>query len=446
MSFGELGVVALVVYMGVLATIAEIARRARSDGSPSDHFLAGRDLGVLVLFLTLYATAYSGNSLLGYPGRAYSSGFSFIMATGFMMSIIVAFHMLVPRLRPLAIAGGFVTPGDYVRHRFGEAAGGRGLQLGVALLMTVALANFLFAQLKAMGELTAVVTGGMIPYEAGVIGLASMILFYETLGGMRAVAWTDAAQGVLMLFGLLDPSRVAAMLDAFASPDFSAEWGVRMLSAWSPLFDPQSYHGGTVWPLFTGWTALAEYAYGRPAQGFAHVMNTLLLYRHHALGFADEVLHGTRFAPRGVCPHQCWSETGALHPILAGLIGFHPDAPHQRLRLEPRLPLHWDTFRVDNLRMGSSRLHLDVQREPSRTTYRLTLVEGPAVEVAFAPEIPRGMKVVQLLVNGTTQPLAGRGPLGLLDPPLAFTLEKKTIIDLRHTGGGMTFSLMFLMI
>ena len=32
--------------------------------------------------------------------------------------------------------------------------------------------------------------------------LAAVILLYETLGGMRAVAWTDAAQGVLMLIGL----------------------------------------------------------------------------------------------------------------------------------------------------------------------------------------------------------------------------------------------------
>ena len=49
------------------------------------------------LFLTLYATAYSGNSLLGYPGRAYRSGFEFVMSTGFMLSIIVVFHALVPR-------------------------------------------------------------------------------------------------------------------------------------------------------------------------------------------------------------------------------------------------------------------------------------------------------------------------------------------------------------
>jgi len=205
-SFGELGIVALVVYMAVLAAIAEFARRARSDGSPSDHFLAGRDLGILVLFLTLYATAYSGNSLLGYPGRAYSSGFSFIMATGFMMSIIVVFHVLAPKLRAVAVRERFVTPGDWVRHRFSPASGNpvvaRALVIAIGILMALALVNFLLAQLKAMGLVTSQVTGGAIPYEVGVIGLAGVILVYETVGGMRAVAWTDAAQGVLMLVGL----------------------------------------------------------------------------------------------------------------------------------------------------------------------------------------------------------------------------------------------------
>jgi SSS family transporter len=202
MSLDRLGVAGLGVYLLALVAIAELARRARRDRSPSDHFLAGRELGTLVIFLTLYATAYSGNSLLGYPGEAYRRGFSWIMATGFMMAIIVAFHALVPKLRPLAVAGGFVTPGDYVRHRFGDRDGGRVLQLGVALLMTIALANFLFAQLKAMGVMAEQVTGGIVSYELGVLVLAAMVLFYETLGGMRAVAWTDTAQGLLMLFGL----------------------------------------------------------------------------------------------------------------------------------------------------------------------------------------------------------------------------------------------------
>ncbi len=203
MSFPVMGVVGLTLYLAALFVVAEISRRARRDLSPSDHFLAARELGVFVLFLTLYATAYSGNSLLGYPGEAYRRGFSWIMAVGFMTSIIVAFHLLVPKLRPLAVREGFVSPGDWVRHRFANDAGVRKLGLAVALLMSVALANFLFAQLKAMGELAAQVTGGLVPYEAGVIGLAAMVLFYETRGGMRAVAWTDTAQGLLMLVGLM---------------------------------------------------------------------------------------------------------------------------------------------------------------------------------------------------------------------------------------------------
>jgi Na+/proline symporter len=201
-SFEIAGVVGLIVYLVVLVLVAEMARRARRDASPSDHFLAGRELGVFVLFLTLYATAYSGNSLLGYPGEAYRRGFSWIMSTGFMMCIIVAFHLLVPKLRPLATSHGFVTPGDWVRHRFGAERFGRALLRVVGLLMALALANFLFAQLKAMGEMADTVTGGIVSYEAGVVVLAAMILLYETLGGMRAVAWTDAVQGVLMLVGL----------------------------------------------------------------------------------------------------------------------------------------------------------------------------------------------------------------------------------------------------
>jgi SSS family solute:Na+ symporter len=202
MSFGELGVLALGGYLLVLAVVAEIARRSRQDSTPSDHFLAGRDLGVFVLFLTLYATAYSGNSLLGYPGRAYQAGFSFIMSTGFMMAIIVLFHALAPRLRPIAAEQGFVTPGDWVRHRFRDDPAGPVLATAIGILMVIALANFLLAQLQAMGTMTSRVTEGIIPHEVGVISLALVILFYESLGGMRAVAWTDAGQGILMLFGL----------------------------------------------------------------------------------------------------------------------------------------------------------------------------------------------------------------------------------------------------
>jgi len=198
----EVAVLAIGVYLVLLVAVAEAARRARVDRSPDDHFLAGRHLGAFVLFFTLYATSYSGNSLLGYPGEAYRRGYLWIMATGFMMAVTVVFHLLVPRMRPIAIARGFVTPGDWIRDRFDGDRGAGALRIAVAILMTIALANYLLAQLTAMGVVASEATGGRIPYSLGVVGLAGMILFYETLGGMRAVAWTDAVQGALMIGGL----------------------------------------------------------------------------------------------------------------------------------------------------------------------------------------------------------------------------------------------------
>ena len=80
---------------------------------------------MFVLFLTLYATAYSGNSLLGYPGEAYRRGFSWVMSRG-----LHDVHHRLPSTcwscRSSArwrSAGGFVTPGDWVRHRFEDERG-----------------------------------------------------------------------------------------------------------------------------------------------------------------------------------------------------------------------------------------------------------------------------------------------------------------------------------
>ena len=36
----------------------------------------------------------------------------------------------------------------------------------------------------------------------------------------------------------------------------------------SALYDPLSYHYGSVWPLFTGWVSMAAYRYGRPHVGY----------------------------------------------------------------------------------------------------------------------------------------------------------------------------------
>ena len=218
MSFGTAVTAALAAYVAVLAFVGLRARAARTSGSLADFYLAGRRLGPVVLAFTLYATQYSGNTLVGYPGEAYRMGFAWVMSVGFMLAVVVVYLLIAPRLRAASVRHRFVTPADWLDARFRSPA----LTRVTNLLMAAAIVNYLLAQLMAMGHVVAGLSDGFIPYAAGVLVLAAAILGYELLGGLRAVAWTDCLQGGLLaigLFGLLTATFLSG--DGLAA---AAEW------------------------------------------------------------------------------------------------------------------------------------------------------------------------------------------------------------------------------
>lgn len=194
---GEGGFIVIGVYLLLLIAIGLAGRFARKENTMGDFFLGGRGLGFFVLLLTLYATQYSGNTLIGFAGASYRTGFAFLVALPFMMGIIGAYLIFAPRLQQLSRRYEFITLGDFIQHRFQH----RGLTVLVALSGIIALGNFLVTNLKAMGEMTEQVTGGQLSAGQGIMLLAVVILIYETLGGLRSVAWTDVIQGFLLLIG-----------------------------------------------------------------------------------------------------------------------------------------------------------------------------------------------------------------------------------------------------
>jgi hypothetical protein len=225
------------------------------------------------------------------------------------------------------------------------------------------------------------------------------------------------------------------MLEQYAGNGFSTNWGVRVLSGTSPLFNPRSYQQGTVWPLMTGWTALAEYTYGNSTQGFTHMMNVMRNKNLWSLGFAQEVMHGSVNRPQGVCPHQCWSETNIIHPAVEGMIGWKPDAPQREASLAPRFPADWDSVSVSNLAAGASRVRVMMRRAPGSTVYDLELTAGPAISIAFSPEIAAGMNVARIFVGGVRVPNDGSVRRGVLENPVMVSLKGRTTVRLEHTGG-----------
>ena len=238
-----------------------------------------------------------------------------------------------------------------------------------------------------------------------------------------------------MYYNLLDEQKVQRMLETYASNGFSTDWGVRILSSESPLFNPHGYHYGSVWPLFTGWTSLGEYTYGNSAQGFSHIIDNLLIKKHWALGFVEEVMNGAQYEPSGVCPHQCWSETNILHPGIHGMVGWEPNAPEDEASLIPRLPIHWDSVLVENLKVGESIISMRKIQGENETRYTLRLMQGGPVSLNFQPEIPEGMEIKSVQIDGREIDKPWNIKRGLLQIPVTIQITGEHQIRISHIKG-----------
>jgi glycogen debranching enzyme len=203
-----------------------------------------------------------------------------------------------------------------------------------------------------------------------------------------------------LLFGQVSKDESTNMLETFATNEYTSNWGVRIVSERSPLFKPIGYHTGSVWPLYTGWTALAEYHNGRPVQGFSHIMNNLNVYQDWSLGFVEEVMNGAEYKPSGVCHHQDWSETMVLQPIIEGMLGLKPDAMKNTLGFAPNFPADWDTVIISNIKVGKHILDFKQERSEEKILFTFSQKSGNPLTVLFCPQFPRGCEITNKFLDG----------------------------------------------
>ena len=195
----EGGIWFLIVYLTSLILIGFAGKFASKEESLKDFYLGGQGFGVGILFLTMYATQYSGNSLIGFAGSAYRNGWYFLVGVTFMIAIVGGYLLYAPKLYAISKKHSFITIGDYINFRY-KSKYLTYLIVGISIL---ALGNYMLTNLKAIGYIIEYVTGGGIGFTEGIIFMAIIMVIYETLGGMRSVAWTDAIQGVLLFVGVI---------------------------------------------------------------------------------------------------------------------------------------------------------------------------------------------------------------------------------------------------
>lgn len=265
---------------------------------------------------------------------------------------------------------------------------------------------------------------------------AQKFAYALTKGGKQNnefTAWT----AVPMMFGQLDAKRVGETINGLSSSAISTDWGARMLANTSPAYDPIAYNNGGVWPFLTGFVACAEYEYRRPHSGFAHLQQLANLGLDHSLGTHPEILSGDFYRPLGESvPHQLFSTGMVVTPFVRGLLGLRADAAKQTLRIAPQLPAAWDSLKVKNYRIGSSRVTITARRSSiSNFRFEIEKNDDAELKLQLAPALPALAKVAKVTVDGKsvkfTQSFYGANTACQFET----TLKRRTVIEITFKDG-----------
>lgn len=158
-----------------------------------DYFLAGRSMGYIMIAVSVLAALFSGISYLGAPGEVYRYGLWFML---FFLSFFIATPMTNLLFMPYFYNTRFYTAYQFLEERFSMQVRLLCSALFIIrVLLWLGLVNY--APALALNQVT-----GM-PLWFTILCTGVLTTIYTTLGGMKAVIWTDFIQFFVLLGGQL---------------------------------------------------------------------------------------------------------------------------------------------------------------------------------------------------------------------------------------------------
>lgn len=184
----------IALYLAMMAIIGYKAYQTNIAGNYDDWYLIGRGANLIMLVGTLFATWFSTFAFLGGPGTFYNIGVNWLLF-GFFNSMGPLLIMFIGvRIWLLGKKYGFVTPADLLSFYYDDS---KRLRYLTAMVCIVVLFPYAAIQLSGISVALASISGGLVPYEAGIFGLAICVALYAIFGGARAIVWTDVVQGFI---------------------------------------------------------------------------------------------------------------------------------------------------------------------------------------------------------------------------------------------------------
>ncbi|CAF0974822.1 unnamed protein product [Adineta steineri] len=225
----------------------------QSTNTAKDYLLAGKSMGVFPTAMSLLASFMSAITILGTPAEIYIYGTQYwIICISYIFTVYLTATLFMPMFVKLEVTSAY----EYLEKRFD-----RNVRLVASVIFSVQMIVYMALVLYAPALALSQVTG--LNVWISVISIGVICTMYTTVGGMKAVMWTDVFQTIIMFVGLL-ASVIQGVIDAGGS---RAVWQRALDGGRVEFFnfdpDPTTRH--TVWSILFGatFTWLAIYGFNQ---------------------------------------------------------------------------------------------------------------------------------------------------------------------------------------
>lgn len=216
------------------------AIRDRNNDDTEEFLLAGRKLHYLPVSLSLLSSFISAITLLGTPAEVYRYNTMYWwISIGFLITGLGSAHIFVPIFYNLKVTSTF----QYIEMRFGTLT-----RFSASILYLIWMLLYMSIVLYGPSLALNAVTGLSLWGSVFAVGLVT--IFYTTLGGMKAVVWSDSLQMLIMFAGMTTllvagSLRLGGLDKAW---DIANKNGRILIFEFDP--DPSTRH--TVWNVVVG--------------------------------------------------------------------------------------------------------------------------------------------------------------------------------------------------
>ena len=321
--------------------IAMGIKGARMAKSASDYFIAGRSIPIWVFVLAATATSFSGWTFMGHPGLLYRDGFQYAYASFYAITIPFTGVIFLKRQWILGKRFGYVTPGEMFADYFKSDAI-RVLTVIVALVFSI---PYLGVQLRASGFLFNVLTNGLFSVEAGMWMLSAVVFIYVASGGLRAVAYVDTVQCVLLAGGII----AIGVIGINAAGGWTAlNQGIANMTTLDTKLTAEGYSHYIAIP-----GVIQFVSSGTKAVGGAWTGMMILTYAFALMGIqsspAFSMWSFSNKNPRPFAPQQVWASAFGIGGILIFFTAFQAFSAHL---IGADVKMLEAGFAVDKLNLG----------------------------------------------------------------------------------------------